>query len=64
MFGLKGWPHLKTVAYIRQRYPNHFIIADAKRGDIGNTSEMYARSFFNELKLMQLLFLPIWVKTV
>lgn len=50
--GLKGWLSFeKTVAYIRQRYPNHFIIADAKRGDIGNTSKMYARSFFNEMKV-------------
>ena len=40
----------KTVAYIRQRYPKQFIIADAKRGDIGNTSEMYARTFFDVLK--------------
>ena len=36
----------ETVAYLRENYPNHFIIADAKRGDIGNTSKMYARSFF------------------
>ena len=36
----------ETVSYIRENYPNHFIIADAKRGDIGNTSKMYARSFF------------------
>jgi orotidine-5'-phosphate decarboxylase len=36
----------KTVAYIRTNYPDQFIIADAKRGDIGNTSELYARSFF------------------
>ena len=36
----------ETVAYLREKYPNHFIIADAKRGDIGNTSKMYARSFF------------------
>ncbi|OAV76087.1 orotidine 5'-phosphate decarboxylase [Bacteroidales bacterium Barb7] len=36
----------KTVAYIRKNYPDQFIIADAKRGDIGNTSEMYARTFF------------------
>jgi len=36
----------KTVAYIRKHYPDQFIIADAKRGDIGNTSELYARSFF------------------
>lgn len=37
----------KTVAYLKQQYPDQFIIADAKRGDIGNTSEMYARSFFD-----------------
>ncbi len=50
--GVKGWLAFeKTVAYIRQRHPQHFIIADAKRGDIGNTSEMYARSFFDEIKL-------------
>jgi len=50
--GTKGWIALeKTVAYIRQRYPQQFIIADAKRGDIGNTSEMYAHSFFDEMKL-------------
>lgn len=50
--GLKGWLAFeKTVAYIKQRHPEHFIIADAKRGDIGNTSEMYARSFFEEIKL-------------
>jgi len=36
----------ETVAYLRENYPDHFIIADAKRGDIGNTSAMYARSFF------------------
>lgn len=50
--GLKGWLALsKTVAYIRQRYPEQFIIADAKRGDIGNTSEMYAYTFFKEMDL-------------
>ena len=41
----------KTVKYIRENYPDQFIIADAKRGDIGNTSEMYARSFFQHLDL-------------
>lgn len=47
--GLKGWEALeKTVAYIRENYPDIFIIADAKRGDIGNTSKMYARTFFGE----------------
>jgi orotidine 5''-phosphate decarboxylase, subfamily 2 len=41
----------KTVAYIKENYPDQFIIADAKRGDIGNTSEMYARSFFDHMKV-------------
>ncbi|MCC8142940.1 MAG: orotidine-5'-phosphate decarboxylase [Tannerellaceae bacterium] len=41
----------KTVTYIRENYPDQFIIADAKRGDIGNTSEMYARSFFDHIKV-------------
>lgn len=50
--GIRGWLALqKTVEYIRQRYPDHLIIADAKRGDIGNTSDMYARCFFQELKV-------------
>ena len=41
----------ETVTYLRQNYPDQFIIADAKRGDIGNTSEMYARSFFDHIKM-------------
>ncbi len=46
--GAKGLIALEeTVAYIRQNYPDQFIIADAKRGDIGNTSEMYARAIFD-----------------
>lgn len=50
--GLKGWLAFeKTVAYINQRYPDIFIIADAKRGDIGNTSEMYAQTFFEGAKV-------------
>lgn len=45
--GPKGWESLRqTVAYLRAQYPEIFVIADAKRGDIGNTSEMYARAFF------------------
>lgn len=36
----------KTIDYLNKNYPNHFVIADAKRGDIGNTSKMYARTFF------------------
>lgn len=50
--GVSGWLSFeKTVAYIKQRYPDLFIIADAKRGDIGNTGEMYAISFFDEMKV-------------
>jgi orotidine-5'-phosphate decarboxylase len=45
--GLKGIASFeKTINYLKVNYPEHFIIADAKRGDIGNTSTMYARTFF------------------
>ncbi|MCL3779705.1 orotidine-5'-phosphate decarboxylase [Prolixibacteraceae bacterium JC049] len=48
--GVEGWKSLeKTVNYIRSEYPEIFIIADAKRGDIGNTSNMYARAFFDNM---------------
>jgi len=48
--GLQGWDVLeRTVEYIRTNYPDQFIIADAKRGDIGNTSAMYARTFFGNM---------------
>ena len=48
-FGVKGMVSFeKTIKYLKENYPNHFIIADAKRGDIGNTSAMYARTFFEE----------------
>ena len=50
--GVKGWIAFeKTVKYIKENYPDQFIIADAKRGDIGNTSAMYARTFFDELDI-------------
>lgn len=50
--GLKGWHAFEeTVRYIKMKYPEIFVIADAKRGDIGNTSEMYARSFFEQLDI-------------
>ncbi len=50
--GVKGWIALeKTVRYLHEHYPDQFIIADAKRGDIGNTSAMYARTFFEELDI-------------
>ncbi|MFI3321796.1 MAG: orotidine-5'-phosphate decarboxylase [Rikenellaceae bacterium] len=46
-YGTKGWmAYEKTVEYLKTNYPEIFIIADAKRGDIGNTSEMYAKAFF------------------
>jgi orotidine-5'-phosphate decarboxylase len=50
--GVKGWIAFeKTVEYIKTNYPDQFLIADAKRGDIGNTSAMYARTFFEEMNL-------------
>ena len=48
--GAQGWITLeKTIKYIKENHPDQFIIADAKRGDIGNTSKLYARSFFEHL---------------
>ena len=49
-YGLKGWKSLtKTIRYLNNNYPEIFTIADAKRGDIGNTSTMYAKAFFEDL---------------
>jgi orotidine-5'-phosphate decarboxylase len=49
-YGLSGIASLeKTLKYIKTNYSDHFLIADAKRGDIGNTSAMYAKAFFNRL---------------
>ena len=48
-FGVKGMMAFeKTIKYLKENYPKQFIVADAKRGDIGNTSKMYARTFFGE----------------
>ncbi|MFK7001335.1 orotidine-5'-phosphate decarboxylase [Flavobacterium oreochromis] len=50
-YGIKGWISLeKTIQYINKNYPEIFTIADAKRGDIGNTSSMYAKAFFEDLQ--------------
>ncbi len=50
VYGAKGWQSLeRTIQYIKVNYPDIFIIADAKRGDIGNTSANYAKAFFNTL---------------
>lgn len=49
-YGIKGWKSLeKTINYLNKKYPELFTIADAKRGDIGNTSTMYAKAFFEDL---------------
>ena len=57
--GVKGWLAFeKTIKYLNENYPDQFIIADAKRGDIGNTSAMYARTFFEEMQLDALTVAP------
>lgn len=57
--GVKGLISFeKTIKYIKENYHNHFIIADAKRGDIGNTSAMYARTFFEEYNIDSLTVAP------
>jgi orotidine-5'-phosphate decarboxylase len=49
-YGAKGWISLEsTVRYIKENYPDIFVIADAKRGDIGNTSKMYAKAFLENM---------------
>lgn len=49
-YGIKGWQALeKTIKYLNKKYPEIYTIADAKRGDIGNTSTMYAKAFFEDL---------------
>lgn len=49
-YGIKGWQALeKTINYLNEKHPEIFTIADAKRGDIGNTSTMYAKAFFEDL---------------
>ena len=49
-YGLKGWISLqKTIGYLNEKHPDIFTIADAKRGDIGNTSSRYAKAFFEEM---------------
>ncbi|MBQ7472617.1 MAG: orotidine-5'-phosphate decarboxylase [Prevotella sp.] len=58
-FGVKGMMAFeKTIQYLKENYPQHFIIADAKRGDIGNTSKMYARTFFEEYQVDALTVAP------
>ena len=54
--GIAAFEH--TVRYLRKYYPHHFVIADAKRGDIGNTSSLYARTFFEEYDIDALTVAP------
>lgn len=57
--GVYGWSALdRTVNYIRENYPDQFVIADAKRGDIGNTSSLYARAFFENMNVDALTVAP------
>lgn len=50
-YGIKGWIALdKTIKYLNANYPELFTIADAKRGDIGNTSTRYAKAFFEDME--------------
>lgn len=58
-YGLEGIRAFEsTIAYLKKFYPEHFIIADAKRGDIGNTSAMYAKTFFEEYNVDALTVAP------
>lgn len=57
--GVKGLISFeRTIEYLQSHYPQHFIIADAKRGDIGNTSKMYAQTFFEEYNIHSLTVAP------
>ncbi len=58
-YGIEGMKAFEqTISYLKSSYPNHFIIADAKRGDIGNTSAMYARTFFEAYNVDSLTVAP------
>ena len=58
-YGLKGWQALeKTIRYLNENHPEIFTIADAKRGDIGNTSSRYAKAFFEDLAFDSITVVP------
>lgn len=58
-YGLKGWESLsKTITYLNEKHPSVFTIADAKRGDIGNTSTRYAKAFFEDMNFDSLTVAP------
>lgn len=59
VYGIEGWSALrKTIGYLNQNYPEIFTIADAKRGDIGNTSTRYAKAFFEDLNFDSITIAP------
>ncbi|MEO0526607.1 MAG: orotidine-5'-phosphate decarboxylase [Bacteroidota bacterium] len=58
-YGIQGWKALEdTINYLNDQYPEIFTIADAKRGDIGNTSTRYAQAFFEDLKFDSITIAP------
>jgi len=58
-YGIEGWKSLeKTINYLNENYPEQFTIADAKRGDIGNTSTRYAKAFFESLEFDSITIAP------
>lgn len=58
-YGIKGWKSLeRTIGYLNENYPEHFTIADAKRGDIGNTSTRYAKAFLENLNFDSITIAP------
>lgn len=58
-YGIEGWKSLeKTITYLNTNYPEQFTIADAKRGDIGNTSTRYAKAFFEQLNFDSITIAP------
>ena len=58
-YGIEGWKALAdTIHYLNEHYPDHFTIADAKRGDIGNTSTRYAKAFFEDLNFDSITIAP------
>jgi len=58
-YGINGWSALrKTIVYLNANYPEIFTIADAKRGDIGNTSTRYAKAFFEDLNFDSITIAP------
>ncbi len=64
-YGIKGWKSLeKNINYLNENHPEIFTIADAKRGDIGNTSTMYAKAFFEKFNVDSCTVAPLYGKRI